>query len=147
MAQQPRVHEIIYTHDTINSVAREMCDVMAYAQVLTFQGDLGAGKTTLIQAILEQSGIFGPKPSPTYTYMHAYTNAQGQTFYHFDLYRLSSLNSFIDAGFDEYLYVPNTYALIEWPEVVMELITKRACHINISHYGHDRRRLRYICIA
>lgn len=145
MIDQPHVHEIIYTIDTIDSVAYEICNLMAHARVLTFTGDLGAGKTTLIQAILEQSGIHGAKPSPTYAYMNQYTNAQGQTFYHFDLYRMSSEQSFIDAGFYEYLYVPNTYALIEWPEIITGLLTRDVCHIYISHYGHKKRRVRYVC--
>ena len=145
MAHDPQVHELIYTHDTIDSVAQEISTSMAQASVLTFQGPLGAGKTTLIQAILKQFGIEDPAPSPTYAYLNTYTNSRGQTLYHFDLYRLPSIDAFIDAGFEEYLYVPNSWALIEWPEIIMDLLQDRVCHFTLDYYGYERRRLRYLC--
>jgi len=143
---QPQVHEIIYTHDTIASVAQELTTCMSYAQVMTFRGALGAGKTTLIQSILEASGVSDPAPSPTYSYVHTYTTRRGETIYHFDLYRISSIEEFCDAGFHDYLYAPGSWALIEWPEVIMDLLDRNVCHITISHYGYERRRVRYMCI-
>jgi len=141
----PRIHEMVYTLDTIDSVANEVLTCMARARVLTFRGDLGAGKTTLIQAILRQSGIESPAPSPTYAYLNTYTNARGETFYHFDLYRLSSLDAFYEAGFHEYLYVPNAWALIESPEVIQNLVSQDVCHFTLYHYGYERRKVQYTC--
>ncbi len=140
------IHELVYTLDTIDSVAEDIYAFLPIVSVLTFTGDLGAGKTTLIQALLRKCGIFDIVQSPTFTYLTTYTNAQGQTFYHFDLYRIKSLQHFHQAGFEEYLYQPLSWALIEWPEVIMPLVTKQACHFSIEYYGQDRRRLRYaIC--
>jgi tRNA threonylcarbamoyladenosine biosynthesis protein TsaE len=141
-----KTHELIYTIDTINSVADDLREIMPLVSVFTFTGTLGAGKTTLIQALLESCGVEDTVQSPTFTYLSTYTNVQDQTFYHFDLYRLKSMNEFIQAGFEEYLYQPKSWAFIEWPEIIRSLIKRRSCHIVIEYYGEDRRRLTYtIC--
>lgn len=138
-----KTHEFIYTLDTIDSVAQELFWVLPDCSIMTFSGTLGAGKTTLIQALLKQCGIYGDIQSPTFTYLNEYTNAKTQTFYHFDLYRLKNKHDFLTAGFEEYLYIPNSWALIEWPEIIMPLLKKRVCHCVIDYHGQDRRRLRY----
>ena len=132
MAQKPLVHELTYTEDTIDSVSREIYNIMAKVNILTFQGPLGAGKTTLIQAVLQQAGVYEVTPSPTFSYVNTYTNSRGETFYHFDLYRLNSLDEFLDAGFDEYLHTPRSWVLIEWPEVIMDILKDDVCHFSLS---------------
>ena len=94
--------------------------------IFTFRGPLGAGKTTLIKAFLQQCGVTQVVTSPTFTYVNTYTNNKGQKFNHFDLYRLPSLESFLELGFDEYFYesikTGNSWNLIEWPEIIKSLL-------------------------
>lgn len=104
------------------------------SSVITFTGPLGAGKTTLIAQLLHQAGINEPITSPTFTYVNEYRNEAGVRFYHFDLYRLTKLDDFLSAGFDEYLYEPQSYALIEWPGVIEELLDHNVCHITLDYY-------------
>ena len=111
---------------------------MTWAQVITFTGDLGAGKTTLIRALLKDLGVNQPITSPTFTYVNRYITANGKTLYHFDLYRLNALDEFMAQGFDEYLYQPNSWCLIEWPAVVMPLLTHGTCHITLDYDGDSR---------
>lgn len=139
-------HELVYSLDVINEVTEDLLEVLSDVRVVTFTGTLGAGKTTLIQALLKPCGIHEDIQSPTFTYLNSYVNAQGQTFYHFDLYRMRSMAEFIEAGFDEYLNNPNCWALIEWPEIIMPLLKRQVCHIAIDYHGFDRRRLRYYII-
>ncbi|MFA6066210.1 MAG: tRNA (adenosine(37)-N6)-threonylcarbamoyltransferase complex ATPase subunit type 1 TsaE [Candidatus Babeliaceae bacterium] len=141
-----KTHELIYTLDTIDDIARDLCELLDEYPVFTFTGNLGAGKTTLIQAIFNRCGIHEEIQSPTFTYLSTYANANGQTFYHFDLYRLKNTHDFTTMGFDEYLYNPLSWCFIEWPEIIMPLLTKKVCHITIDYHGYDRRRLRYIVI-
>ncbi|NBQ16795.1 tRNA (adenosine(37)-N6)-threonylcarbamoyltransferase complex ATPase subunit type 1 TsaE, partial [bacterium] len=79
-----------------------------------------------------------PITSPTYTYVNVY-RLNGITFYHFDLYRLNSLDDFIQAGFDEYLYQPDSYCFIEWPEIIEKLIEKDLCKVIIDYDTEDSR--------
>ncbi len=110
------------------------------ARVWTFTGTLGAGKTTLVQEMLAQLGVQGPVQSPTYTYVSVYPLLDGRVVYHFDLYRLSSYQEFIQAGFDEYLYDDTALCFIEWPEIVSDALPARSAKITLQ-YASDEKRL------
>lgn len=129
---------IIFGQDELPKVAKELVTLMDRYQVFTFTGPLGAGKTSLIRTMLELKGVMQPITSPTFTYVNLYENEAKQLFYHFDLYRIESLEGFISAGFNEYLYVPNSWAFIEWPEVIMPLLTESVCHCNLEYYDSRR---------
>lgn len=137
--------EITYSLDEIDSVAAYLNELRKNHAIFTFTGSLGAGKTTLIRTMLAAAGVSGPVTSPTFTYMHKYENAQGEVFYHFDLYRMKSLDEFMYAGFDEYLYVPGAVAFIEWPEIIMPLLKSGVCHCSIEYVGSERRIVRCGC--
>lgn len=121
---------------------KAILDSMHCFSVFTFTGPLGAGKTTLVQSVLKACGVKEVIASPTFTYVNIYTNAQGQTFYHFDLYRITTVEEFLSLGFDEYLYQANSWAFIEWPEVIKSLLTHDVCHVDIDYYdGLAKRKL------
>ncbi len=107
--------------------------------VITLRGTLGAGKTTIVRMLLEKCGVYKPITSPTFTYVNVYENKKDQLFYHFDLYRLNSIDDFIEAGFNEFLYLENSWAFIEWPKIVMPLLTKHACNVTIDYHCDDKR--------
>src|SRR5438105_3132963 len=106
------VKEIIYSLQEQNAVIEELKALMESYKVFACTGPLGAGKTTTIKALLRSCGVIGAITSPTFTYVNAYKNDQGQTFYHFDLYRIGSVEEFQAQGFDEYLYQDNSWAFI-----------------------------------
>ncbi len=147
------MNKIIYCLDQLPEVAKKLIALMPQCAVFTFTGPLGAGKTSLVREMLRQLGIKGAVASPTFTYVNRYENPQGQTFYHFDLYRIVDKQDFIAAGFDEYLYQPNSWVFIEWPEPIMPLLNKNVCHVKIDYAasptkpkaktGDDRRELEY----
>ena len=122
-----------YSIDDIPALVQYLHDYLAGCCVLTLTGPLGAGKTTLVSKLLRSYGITQEITSPTFTYVNVYGNQAGQTFYHFDLYRIGSLDEFLQAGFYEYLYQPNSLAIIEWPEVILPLLTHDVCHIELDY--------------
>ena len=134
--------KIVYSLDQIPDVAKKLIALMPQCAVFTFTGPLGAGKTSLVREMLRQLGIKGAVASPTFTYVNRYENDQGQTFYHFDLYRIEDKEDFIAAGFDEYLYQPNSWVFIEWPEPVMPLVDKKVCHVKIDYAGASPKKLK-----
>jgi tRNA threonylcarbamoyladenosine biosynthesis protein TsaE len=129
---------VIYGLPEVPTVAEQLAKKLQTCLVMTFTGSLGAGKTTLIRELLHQMGVQEPITSPTFNYVNVYTNKEGQKFYHFDLYRIASLDDFCAAGFDEYLYQPNSSVLIEWPELIMPLLTHDVCHVDIDYSGEMR---------
>lgn len=122
----------------IPTITTELKSILPECAVITFTGPLGAGKTTLVRTLLQELGVQGPITSPTFTYLNQYENQQGQTFYHFDCYRLTSLNDFLAAGFDEFLYQPNSWTFIEWPDIVLPLLTHHVCHVAIDYHNSQR---------
>jgi tRNA threonylcarbamoyladenosine biosynthesis protein TsaE len=122
-----------YVMDNIPALVQFLHDYLAPYRVVTLTGPLGAGKTTLVSHLLRSYGITQEITSPTFTYVNVYNNEAGKTFYHFDLYRIGSLDEFLQAGFDEYLYQPQSLAIIEWPEVIMPLLTHDVCHVKLDY--------------
>lgn len=88
---------------------------LAAPAVLGFSGDLGAGKTTLIQAVCRGLGATTLATSPTYALVHHYATARGAPVYHVDCYRLRSADEARDLGFDD-MAREGAIVLIEWPE-------------------------------
>ena len=145
MKQQHQILEgsFVYSVEELDKAIDFLWPLFEKSAVMTLTGSLGAGKTTLAQALLKRAGIIGPIQSPTYTYMSGYKTPSGLTICHFDLYRLSTTKDFIQAGFDEYLYVENSKAVIEWPEIILPLLTHDVCHVAIEYEGFDQRKLVY----
>lgn len=130
---------IIFSEQEIPEIAHQLKSFMASCQVFAFTGPLGAGKTTLIAHLLAQCGVTQPITSPTFTYVNVYENSVGEIFYHFDLYRIEQLSDFIAAGFDEYLYAPKSWALIEWPQIITPLLKEKVCFIELDYSDHKRK--------
>jgi len=135
------IKEIIYSLQEQDKVIQELKLLMNKYHVFACTGPLGAGKTTTIKALLRNCGITDTITSPTFTYVNAYENKQGERFYHFDLYRIGSVEEFQAQGFDEYLYQPNSWAFIEWPEVIGSLLTHDVCRLFFDYHEDPEKRV------
>jgi len=96
--------------------------------VWTFTGDLGAGKTTLIKALAAQLGIRDAVSSPTFNYVNDYDGK----LYHFDCYRLKSVEEALNLGLEEYLD-SGKCCWVEWPEVIRPILPEPRMDIIITH--------------
>ena len=137
------IHSQICTIADIAVVAHKILNDCKNVEIITLQGSLGAGKTTLAIELLRQSGVVGEMQSPTYTYLQAYKNDAGKNFYHFDLYRLQNKEAFLFAGFDEFLYQLNSLVIIEWPEIIESLLDKNVCVIDLLYVDDVTRKINW----
>ncbi len=132
---------LTYAFDERKAVVEELKQLLPQCNVMTFTGDLGVGKTTIIRELLRACGIEQTITSPTFTYVNIYENKKGKRFYHFDLYRIKTIDEFQQMGFDEYLYQPNSWAFIEWPEVIMLLLSNGVCQVTLDYHREQNKRI------
>ncbi|GHU31301.1 bifunctional alanine racemase/tRNA (adenosine(37)-N6)-threonylcarbamoyltransferase complex ATPase subunit type 1 TsaE [Betaproteobacteria bacterium] len=96
------------------ALGQYLAPLLTPGMVVWLNGDLGAGKTTLVRALLRTLGHIGPVKSPTYTLVEVYVVSRIY-WYHFDFYRFSDPEEFLDAGLDEY-FRNDAVCLVEWPD-------------------------------
>ncbi len=122
--------------DTI-SFGQRIASQVVPGDIIFLNGDLGAGKTTLTQAIGHSLGV--PKScyitSPTFSLLHEY---QGDlSLYHMDLYRLNGEEEIIELGFEDYLY-GDGLCVIEWPDRLGDLTPENRLVIDIETHDQTR---------
>lgn len=110
--------------------------------VITITGDLGAGKTTLTQAICRGYGVTEEVTSPTFALVHQYAAPKSRV-YHLDLYRVERPEDLTNLGWDE-IVSDGALVIVEWPERAGDRIPKLHVPISLQHLPHDSdRRLLY----
>jgi len=97
-----------------HSIEGEAAAIAAGGLVVALAGDLGAGKTSIVRAMLRTLGVTGAVKSPTFSLVEPYVVSR-LDFYHFDFYRLADPGEFSSAGFRE-MFGPGAVCLVEWPD-------------------------------
>jgi tRNA threonylcarbamoyladenosine biosynthesis protein TsaE len=107
--------------DSLKDIVIDLLELLNDHQIVALEGQMGAGKTTVVQQVLKAMGIEELDGSPTYSLINQYESPFYGTVYHLDLYRLNSLEEIFDIGIEELLY-QKCICLIEWPEKMIELL-------------------------
>jgi len=108
--------------------------------IFAFYGDMGAGKTTFIQALCSVLKVEDVVSSPTFSLVNEYRTINNDQVFHFDFYRIETIIEVYDFGYEEYFF-QNCYIFIEWPELIEELLPKKVIRININVLPDDSREL------
>ena len=135
----------------IGEAARQFVENIGDHKVFAFYGKMGAGKTTFIKAVCEELGVSDVITSPTFAIVNEYTidhspltiHHSPQTIYHFDFYRIKRIEEVYDMGYEDYFYSGNL-CLIEWPELIEELLPEDAVRVNIKEEADGSRTVGYI---
>ncbi len=112
-------------------VAAELSELINQFKVVTFSGNLGAGKTSLIKILCELWGVQETVSSPTYALVNQYkadSEKAGTLIYHIDLYRVKDEEEAFEAGIEDHLY-SGELCLVEWPEKALGIIPKGALRV------------------
>jgi len=125
--------KITYDLASLEQITAPIIQFKNQIKIFAFEGSLGVGKTTVIQAICSHLGVTESVVSPTFTYVNRYKDSIGKTIYHFDLYRIKTLEQFYLLGFEEYLVENNAICFIEWPEVINPLLKELEKSISILY--------------
>jgi tRNA threonylcarbamoyladenosine biosynthesis protein TsaE len=125
--------------DGLKEVAEEVIASLDGRNIVAFCGPMGAGKTTLISAIMEHLGSTDTVTSPTFALVNQYATATGEAVHHFDFYRINRIEEVFDMGYEEYFY-SGELCLIEWPELIEELLPEDAMVVRIEVLSPTERR-------
>ena len=123
---------------TINLTAQQFIDQMGDRTVFSFNGKMGAGKTTFIKSICETMGVKETVNSPTFSIVNEYEAANGRIIYHFDCYRINKIQEALDLGAEEYLYSGNL-CFIEWSENIAPILPDSIINVNIEEMENGER--------
>ncbi len=111
--------------------------------VLCLKGDLGAGKTTFSKSLFSLLGVVDEIQSPTFSLVNEYHNENGDSFFHFDFYRIKNIEEAYDIGYEDYFY-SGRLCVVEWPEMIEGLLNLPKGVIFISGDGNSRNLKLYI---
>ncbi|MCQ2605663.1 MAG: tRNA (adenosine(37)-N6)-threonylcarbamoyltransferase complex ATPase subunit type 1 TsaE [Bacteroidales bacterium] len=112
-------------------VAKSLVDSLNGRTVLAFHGNMGAGKTTFIKALCAELGVTDTVASPTFAIVNEYLTPNQKTIFHFDLYRLETMDDLMNIGAEDYFYSGNL-CLIEWPDIASSLLPANTVKINLT---------------
>jgi tRNA threonylcarbamoyladenosine biosynthesis protein TsaE len=124
--------------DELKSVAGEVAGSISKADVWLFEGDLGAGKTTLIKMIGELLGVGDVMSSPSFSIVNEYDAKDGGKVFHFDFYRIKNEIEAADIGVEDYFYSGHP-CFVEWPEKIPSLIPAVHATVRIEFENESHR--------
>ncbi|MBQ7540447.1 MAG: tRNA (adenosine(37)-N6)-threonylcarbamoyltransferase complex ATPase subunit type 1 TsaE [Bacteroidaceae bacterium] len=123
---------LIPSIEKLPEAAKSFIEMMGDATVFAFYGAMGAGKTTFISALCEAIGINDVVNSPTFSIVNEYrSDTTGELVYHFDFYRIRKIDEVYDMGYEDYFY-SGALCLIEWPELIEDLLPEDAVRVSIT---------------
>ncbi|MGE5680596.1 MAG: tRNA (adenosine(37)-N6)-threonylcarbamoyltransferase complex ATPase subunit type 1 TsaE [Bacillota bacterium] len=119
----------VYSEEDTIKLAEDFATILKAGDIVAFNGELGAGKTFFIKNLLKKFGIEYVN-SPTFSIVNEYSG----TFYinHFDFYRINRIEELYDIGFEEYLIHDNSVTLIEWADMLPEVLPSKRIEINFK---------------
>jgi len=130
----------INTIDELPQAAEAFLKHFQNERIFAFYGKMGAGKTTLIKALCRALGSTDPITSPTFALVNEYSTADNERIFHFDFYRIKSMEEALDIGFDDYIY-SGKYCMMEWPENIEDLLPEEIIKVEIEVLDSSARRI------
>jgi len=130
------------------TVAQQLATAIAESghSVVAFEGEMGAGKTTLIRALGAVLGVADDVSSPTFALVNEYRDGRGQPVYHFDFYRVDSEEEAARLGAAEY-FDSGYLCLVEWPARVAGLLPPAYLQVALAVTGPETREIQLSIIS
>ena len=128
--------------DNIEAAAKEFVNLMGDDTVFAFYGDMGAGKTTFINALCRVLGVEEDTTnSPSFSIVNEYrSDTTAELIYHFDLYRIENLEEAFDIGIEDY-FDSGALCFLEWPERIEDILPYDTVKVEIKINDDDTRQL------
>ena len=132
--------EFIFDLADIRTIAKSFLELANDYKVFAFSGDLGAGKTTFINALCKELGVSENVSSPTFSLIQEYETGNSKIIYHIDLYRIKNKEEAIEAGIEDCIY-SNEICFVEWPEKAPALFPNNTVYATFEILSPQSRKL------
>ncbi|MBA5793736.1 tRNA (adenosine(37)-N6)-threonylcarbamoyltransferase complex ATPase subunit type 1 TsaE [Flavobacterium sp. xlx-214] len=130
-----------YSINDLDTVSKQLIKASKY-KTWIFNASMGAGKTTLIKAIVKNLGVNDVANSPTFSIVNEYLGNNNEAIYHFDLYRLKNNEEAYDMGLDEY-FDDDNWCFVEWPNQAESILPDNFHTISINIIDKNTRELNF----
>lgn len=133
------------SQSAIDQAADLILEAADGCSVIAFHGEMGAGKTTIISALAKALGVAADEiSSPSFSIVNEYrSDATAELIYHFDLYRLQSIDQAVEIGVEDY-FDSGSLCLIEWPDIIDPLLPVATTDIFIKVLPYSSREIRIV---
>ena len=130
------MHFIAQDIDDTKKFAKEIAGKIKKGKIILLNGDLGAGKTTFVKFLCQYLGSNDNVTSPTFTIINEYSGRL--PIYHMDMYRIESLDEAVMTGCVDIIESCDGVCLIEWPDILAQVLPKNCIKINIKKSNEQR---------
>lgn len=139
---------LVNSPSELDAAVEALLAFAAGRRIFTFTGEIGAGKTTFIQAICRRFGVEDAVTSPTFALVNEYRYAPSAPeetgiMYHLDLYRMEDMEEALDIGIEDILG-SGAYCLIEWPELIEPLLPEDTVRIKMEIVKNSVRKILFL---
>ncbi len=129
--EQTEIRIICKSPNELKGAAKVLLDKYPNQRLFAFFGEMGAGKTSFIKRICNTLNVTDVVSSPTFAIVNVYQTQSAEVIYHFDFYRIKSLEEVYDIGYEDYFF-SNHYCLMEWPEMIETLLPEDTVRVEIK---------------
>ncbi|MGO1243465.1 MAG: tRNA (adenosine(37)-N6)-threonylcarbamoyltransferase complex ATPase subunit type 1 TsaE [Sphingobacterium sp.] len=130
---------IVNSLHELELLAAEILNTFPHERIFLLYGEMGAGKTTLVNAFCRALEVSDDTSSPTFSIVNEYLSPHAPV-YHFDFYRLKHETEALDLGYEEYFY-SEAYCFVEWPEKIPNLLPDKIVNITIEVLSATSRKI------
>ncbi|MFD2966966.1 tRNA (adenosine(37)-N6)-threonylcarbamoyltransferase complex ATPase subunit type 1 TsaE [Sphingobacterium bambusae] len=130
---------LVHTLDELQAAAQQILSAYTHDRIFLLKGQMGAGKTTLVNALCKALRVTEATSSPTFSIVNEYSSTSGP-IYHFDFYRLKKEEEALDLGYEEYFYA-DAFCFVEWPEKIENLLPEDVRTISIEVLSPTSRKI------
>ena len=134
---------LIHSLEDLQVFADKLALELQGGEVIALQGELGAGKTTLVKFLAAALGVNQEVSSPTFALERQYATNQAFKLHHFDWYRLDTAKAVKDLGVQELFGQPNAVCVIEWPQRGVKLLPSDTMWIYIDYVDTQTRKITF----
>lgn len=122
-------------------IGKNLAEEIKKRRIFIIKGDLGAGKTTLVQGFAKGLGISQKVNSPTFILMNKYPFKKNKFLYHLDLYRINKKKELESLDIKEVINNKNNIVMIEWPEKIKDILPKDTVYIEMKVLEENKRKI------